>query len=133
MKLKVYLAGGMKSGWQDKVRRKIYAANSEKFDRFEFFNPSTHGLTDSKEYTTWDLFHVQHCDIVFAYMEEANLSGYGLALEIGFAKALGKTIILVEEKSKTDESFARKFAIVRESATVVFEELDKGIDFLKRF
>jgi hypothetical protein len=127
MKLKVYLSGGMKSGWQQQF------INISDSNLIEFFDPSKHGLTDSKEYTVWDLFYTKNCDILFAYMEESNPTGFGLMLEIGYAKALGKTIILVDEKSKKDENFARSFKIVRESATIVFETLDEGIEFLKSF
>jgi nucleoside 2-deoxyribosyltransferase len=132
MKNKIYLSGGMKSGWQQIVKTAFYIPTSGTY-WFEFFNPANHNLSDSKEYTAWDLFYTKHCDILFASMEESNPSGFGLALEIGYAKALGKTIILVDEKSKTDESFAGKFKIVRESSTVVFEDFDKGVEFLESF
>lgn len=97
MKTKVYLAGGMnESNWQKKV---IETINSE---NFVFYNPREHSLTNSTEYTFWDLFYVKQSDILFAYMQSDNPSGIGLTLEVGYARALDKSIILVDERSKND-------------------------------
>ena len=123
--MKVYLSGGMKSSWQSFVIGDC--------DGFEFFDPRRHGLSDPHEYTIWDLEHVRQCDIVFAYMESTNPSGIGLTLEIGYAKALNKTIILVDEKSCVDSEFEKRFRIVRCSADIVFNTLEDGIEFLKSF
>jgi nucleoside 2-deoxyribosyltransferase len=126
METKVYLSGGMnKSNWQDKVIKDIN--NKE----YIFYNPRLHNLAHSKEYTIWDLFYVKNCDIVFAYMQKENPSGYGLTLEIGYATALSKPIILIDERSFGDTSFKKHFEIVRESSSIVFNNLDEGILFLK--
>lgn len=122
----VYLAGGMQSGWQNVVIDRIR-------DRCVFFNPQDHMLSNSKEYTTWDLHFVKQSDIIFAYLEKNNPSGFGLTLEIGFAKALNKTIILIDERSKIDPKFSNYFKIVRESANVVFEDFESGLSYLERF
>ena len=124
--IKVYLAGGMDSNWQSNVI-------SDLKDNFIFFNPVDHQLDKSIEYTNWDLFFVNKCDILFAYMEKNNPSGFGLTLEVGYAKALGKIIILIDEKSKENIQFRNKFQIVRSSASVVFDELSRGIEYLKSF
>lgn len=127
METKVYLAGGMnESNWQQKVIDDIGKNN------FVFYNPREHSLTNSKEYTFWDLFYVKQADILFAYMQSDNPSGIGLTLEIGYARAMDKSIILVDERSKIDDVFASRFEIVRESSTVVFDNLKEGIDFLKK-
>ncbi|WP_159798933.1 nucleoside 2-deoxyribosyltransferase domain-containing protein [Flavobacterium sp. MK4S-17] len=127
MKTKVYLAGGMnQSNWQKNV---IESINSE---NFIFYNPREHSLTDSTEYTFWDLFYVKQSDILFAYMQSDNPSGIGLTLEVGYARAMDKSIILIDEKSKVDKNFAARFEIVRESATIVFDNLEDGINFLKK-
>lgn len=99
---------------------------------FIFFNPRNHMLDLSKEYTIWDLFHVNHCDILFGYMEESNPSGLGLCLEIGYAKALNKLIILIDEKSISDSIFRKSFSIARESATIIFDSFDDGVSYLKK-
>ena len=126
LKEKVYLAGGMKSGWQDKVIQQFE-------DKFIFLNPRDHQLNISEQYTTWDLHYVEKADIILAYMENDNPSGYGLTLEVGYAKALNKTIILIDERSATDSSFANRFKIVRESSNVVFNNLKDGLAFFERF
>ncbi|MBK8489229.1 MAG: nucleoside 2-deoxyribosyltransferase [Bacteroidetes bacterium] len=126
METKVYLSGGMNnSNWQQSVIEEIGATGHV------FYNPREHNLSHSREYTIWDLFYVKNCDVLFAYMQMGNPSGYGLTLEIGYASALGKPIILVDEKSDDDENFKRYFEIVRESSSIVFNNLSDGIKFLK--
>ena len=126
MKTKVFLSGGMKaSDWQKKVIKEINSKD------FIFFNPREHNLNDPKEYTAWDLFYVKECDILFAFMSSDNPSGFGLTLEVGYAKGLNKLIILIDEKSSVDDKFASNFKIVRESSTVTFENLKQGVEFLK--
>lgn len=113
------------SNWQDKV------INTVGKEGYAFFNPRLHNLANSKEYTIWDLFYVKNCDIVFAYMQAENPSGFGLTLEIGYATALNKPIILVDEKSDSNSQFKKYFEIVRQSSSIVFNNLDDGIKFLK--
>lgn len=125
-KAKVFLSGGFKSNWQAKVIQELG-------EQFIFFNPREHGLEHSDFYTTWDMHFVKECDILFAYMEESNPSGYGLAFELGLAHSLQKTIILVDEKSKTSESFARYFKILHNPSGVVLESLNDGIEYLRKF
>jgi hypothetical protein len=127
METRVYLAGGMnESNWQQKVIDSVGKQN------FVFYNPREHALVDSKEYTFWDLFYVKQSDILFAYMQGDNPSGIGLTLEIGYARAMDKSIILIDEKSKIDTAFENRFRIVRESSTIVFDNLEDGINFLKK-
>jgi nucleoside 2-deoxyribosyltransferase len=127
MNIKVFLSGGMnESNWQQEV------IDSVGIDGYIYFNPREHFLKESNEYTMWDLFYVKNCDVVFAYMQKDNPSGFGLTLEIGYAAALGKQIVLIDEKSSLDEMFAQKFKIVRESASIVFESFSDGINFLKK-
>ena len=113
------------SNWQQEV------INSVGKDGYTYFNPREHSLSKSNEYTMWDLFYVKKCDVVFAYMQKDNPSGFGLTLEIGYAAALGKQIILVDEKSSTNKKFEQKFKIVQESSSIVFDNFSDGINFLK--
>ena len=114
--MKVYLSGGMRSGWQDRVKKNC--------PDIDFIDPRAHGLGDPDQYTLWDLLGVSVCDILFAYMEDDNPSGFGLTFEVGYAKALGKRIVLV------DEQMHKYMAIVRASADVVLSSLDEGIELL---
>ena len=125
-KLKVYLAGGMVSGWQDDIISKLQG-------EFEFYNPSAHLLDSKEEYTAWDLHFVRNCDILFGFIEKSNPSGIGLSLEVGYAKALNKTIILVDEKSNSDEKFSNRFDIVRQSSSITYNKLEDGINMLQSF
>lgn len=126
MKSKIYLAGGFKGGWHNLVMHELK-------DFFTFFNPQKHNLDEVKKYTTWDLYHVGKADIILGYMSSTNPSGYGLALEIGYAKALGKLVILVDERSPIDETFARYFSICHESANITFLSLSEAIQYLQTF
>ncbi|HET8859537.1 nucleoside 2-deoxyribosyltransferase domain-containing protein [Marivirga sp.] len=123
MKSKVYLAGGMNSNWQKKII-------DELSDQFIFFNPSEHKLDDVKEYKVWDLYYVKNCDILFGYMEKSNPSGYGLALEIGYAKALNKLIILVDERSHSDATFHKNFKFIQLTSDIYFNKIEDGITML---
>ena len=110
---KVYLSGGMKSNWQDRVMQSC--------PEFVYFDPRGHGLVDPKEYTKWDLEHVDKADIVFAFMGIDNPSGFGMCLEIGYAHAKGIPIIFVDETNN------KYFAIVKECCLINETELEGGI------
>jgi hypothetical protein len=125
-KPKIFLSGGFRSNWQEKVV-------SECDRKGLFFNPREHGLEKSDLYTTWDIHYVRDCDIFFGYMESTNPSGYGLAFELGLAHALNKTIILVDERSTKDEVFAKYFKILYKPSGVVLDNLADGITYLKSF
>ena len=120
----VYLSGGHYSGWQDKV---VIADES-----FAYKDPSKNGLTDPKLYTEWDLDAIRNSDIIFAYLEEKNPGGYALSLEIGYAAALGKLIILVDEKSLCSRDVGQYLKIVQETSNIVFDTLEEGINYLKK-
>lgn len=118
----VYLAGGFRSGWQ---ARAVAVLNN-----YELFDPSTHNLDDPKAFTEWDLNAVRRSDIVLANMERTNPGGYALALEVGFAKALSKYIILVDQIE--DPIVDRYFEMVRQVADMVFEDLESALTYLGR-
>lgn len=122
---RIYLSGGFRSGWQDRV---IQAC-----PELEFFDPRMHQLESPEQYTFWDLHHLQQCDILFGYMEPNNPSGLGLALEVGYARALAKLVVIVDEKSPQDKEFALYFAITRTAADVVLDALEAGIEFIASF
>lgn len=117
---RIYLAGGFRSGWQ-----KLAA---DRLPRFELLDPSLHNIEDPAEYTRWDLNAIQQCDIVLANMEPSNPGGYSLALEVGFAKALAKKIILVDQLASLPVS--RHFEMVRQCSDRVFSTLDAALEFL---
>jgi hypothetical protein len=115
--MKIYLAGGMKSDWQDKIM--------EACPQHTYFDPRTHGLTDPFEYTKWDLEHVAESDLVFSCFTLDNPSGFGMCIEIGSAHRGETPIILVDEQQ------LKSWAIVRSCCDAVFDNIEAGIEYLK--
>lgn len=106
----VYLAGDMRSGWQDRLKS-LLPSDVETID------PRSHGLTDPAAYTRWDLDGVRRAAVVVAYMDPSNPAGFGLAIEAGYAYGLGKSIIFVDQMGADWRS--RYFDMLRQIATVV--------------
>lgn len=126
--MKVYLAGGFSSNWQQDV---IDSLSS--YESLIFFNPREHGLKNSDHYYFWDTLHLEKCDVIFAFLEESNPLALGLIFELGYARGLHKKVILVDEKSNKNADYAKQFKFARESVDVVFDNLEDGINFLKSF
>jgi nucleoside 2-deoxyribosyltransferase len=116
----IYLAGGMKSNWQDEVIAALPAVT--------FRDPRSHGLTDEKSYTEWDLKAIRDCDVVLAYMDTFNPSGFGMSLEVGYAHALGRIIFYVCEDETPRQKY---FGMVRACATKCFDSLERAIEALR--
>jgi nucleoside 2-deoxyribosyltransferase len=117
---RIYLAGGFHSGWQTIVKDKLKG--------FEYLDPAIHGIENPTEYTRWDLEAVKGADVILANMEASNPAGYSLALEVGYAKALGKKIYFVDQIE--DASISRYFDMVRECSDRVFGSLDEAVDYI---
>ena len=121
MRQKVYLAGGFNSDWRDKVKS---------LSNVDLLIPEFKNEMHWSEYGTWDVHYIKQCDICFAYMEKTNPSGYGLSAEIGYAKALNKTVILIIEPGHEKDKY---FQFLRQFADVVYMNLEEGIEFLSTF
>lgn len=130
MKQKVYLAGGFIGNWQNLVKENIdlvWLDPKEKERGVDVQEPMT-----LNEYGTWDLHNVKQADIVFVYCESTNPSCIGLSVEAGYAKGLGKTVILVLEKNNT--TIKDKYLdFLKTVSDIVFEDLESGIKFLSKF
>ena len=118
---KIYLAGGFRSNWQVLAKARLDGS-------FELLDPRAHNIQDPAEYTRWDLEAVRQSDIVLANMEASNPGGYSLALEVGFAKALGKRIFMVDQID--DPLIHRYFEMVRQCSERVFPTLVDALDHL---
>jgi len=94
-----------------------------------FFDPKTKPDNKWEEYATWDAHAIRQCDICFAYMGKDNPSGYGMAAEIGYAKALNKTVILIIELGHEKE---RHFLFLNKFADVVYTSFEDGVGYLKQ-
>jgi nucleoside 2-deoxyribosyltransferase len=116
----IYLAGGFRSGWQKSVIQQLPG--------YSFLDPSQHNIQNPSEYTKWDLEAIRASDIVLGNMEATNPGGFSLALEIGFARCLDKTVILVDQIE--DPSISRYFEMVRQCSDFVFKSLDQAIEYL---
>jgi nucleoside 2-deoxyribosyltransferase len=118
--MKVYLAGGMKQEWRNKIKDECITAN------IHFFDPTKTGLHEVNEYTFWDLLAIKNCDLVFAYFEKTNTSGIGMACEIGYAIALGKPVLLLNEQPDN-----HNFDFVVNSGVINIKSLEQGIKIIK--
>jgi nucleoside 2-deoxyribosyltransferase len=118
--MKVYLAGGFYSDWQDKVKNGA--------PQHEYFDPRVDA--DQRypfKFIQQDLDGIQWCDVLLAYFEKSNPSGLGLALEIAWAVAFGKKVILVDEHERIPEMLAgcsRRIYTSLHSAIWYLQELE---------
>lgn len=125
--MKVYLAGGMRSGWQEIVKQQM--------PHLDFFDPRDKELDDTwnlDKFGSWDLAHIRRCDVVFAYMEKTNPSGVGMACEMGYAYGLGKTVILCLELDNEHQK-DRYLGFMRKVSQIVFDNFEEALDYLKTF
>lgn len=120
---RVYLAGGMHTDWQEQVKSEVTG--------YIYLNPMDNQCKERDEFTFWDLSAVRECDIIFAYKELTNPTGHGTALEIGFAKALGKQIIFVMDEGH-EAPIERAFGMCMSVSDVVFSDFEKAKDYLRK-
>lgn len=123
MNKSIYLAGGMRNGWQD-----IFITKSDT-NNFIIYDPRKHEQSTEKNYTSWDINAIKKSDIILGHIEKDNPSGYGLCLEIGYAKAFHKTIIWVQDK---EDERSKYFGMSRELADYVFYDLNEAILFINK-
>ena len=114
----VYLAGGMRSGWQDKFTP---------IGGIGWVNPMTHGLDDPVDFTNWDLEGISRSDIVLVNVEKDNSRPFGLMLEAGYAKALEKRIILIDGQPES-----HNFVMVRVIADIIFTTEQDAIEYIEK-
>jgi nucleoside 2-deoxyribosyltransferase len=118
-KVAVYLAGGMKSGWQDDVKRILERPNLVTFDPREYNDPEA----GPDNYVWNDIFRIRAADIIFGYMEKDNPHGYNLMWELGFATAHDhKQVIFVDETERRTE--------MAQETTRFYTNLDAGVKAL---
>ena len=112
----IYLAGGMRDGWQDRVRP-LLGSNV-------VLDPRSWGSPDPAVYTMRDLQGVREADVVLVHMSSSNPSGFGLSVELGYAYALGKRIVFCDEIASDWRT--GYFGMHREMATVVCRSLEEA-------
>lgn len=75
----VYLAGGMKSGWQDEVMESCYDLIINGI--VEFFDPRKNPK-DPEKYRAADKKNWEEADIVFGYAESSNPALFAMCIEL---------------------------------------------------
>lgn len=118
--LKIYLAGGMEDGWQDKIAPLLSGHT--------LLDPRSWATPDPAVYTARDLAAVREADVLILHMSPANPSGFGLSVELGYAYALGKRLIFIDELGQDWRS--RYFGMHREMADVVCSTLQEAAEAL---
>ena len=98
---KVYLSGGTVTHWQDVVMHSLSHGLGNP-PIAEFYNPASFsvgsvGRPGLSLYDPMDKLKIEQCDILFAYLEASNPTPINVALELGYAKGLGKLTILCNE------------------------------------
>ena len=131
-KLKIYTAGGFYGDWRERFNKKLG-------DSFIILDPFSKEFDKSKrerkrllfkEYTAWDLWAIRTADIVFVYSEKTN-PGQGYIVEAGYAKGLGKTVVLVRELG--NEHMQDKYLnFIDCVADYVCYDFDEGMEFVSR-
>lgn len=119
--MKLYLAGGMKDGWQDKVS-KIMPAH-------ELLDPRSWSDPDPLIYTERDLNAIRSSDLVLVYIASNNPSGFGLSVELGYAFALKKPIIFVDA-IKND--WRSRYFDMHRQLSVVVDTLDAAAKIVNK-
>jgi len=71
---------------------------------------------------------VEQCDILFADLTKAKKISVGTMFEIAWAKIWNKNIIIIMEKNNIHQHL-----FVQESATEIFETLEEGFAYLRKF
>ncbi|HUT79558.1 MAG TPA: nucleoside 2-deoxyribosyltransferase domain-containing protein [Candidatus Bathyarchaeia archaeon] len=133
MKPKLYLAGGFHGDWRKIIKELLK-------DSFIFLDPLTPEIDPESgkrknlsfdEYTAWDLWAIRTADIVFVYSEKTN-PGQGYIVEAGYAKGLGKTVILVREDDNEymPDKYLQFLDCIADYKTF---SLTEGIKVLSRF
>lgn len=133
---RLYLAGGFRgplySGmdWQQRV---IYSLQD--CPEIKIYNPKAKEQNDtnveSDVYVEWDLSAIRKCDTILAYIYK-DLLPVGVLAEIGYAKALGKRIILVIEPSNNNIE-GHRFNFIKNMADINTYNLADAIKIITLF
>lgn len=120
--IKVFLAGGMVSNWQDEI---INAFRDEK--GIIFYDPrSTSDIREIDSYI-WCLDKIHDSSVVLVYMESENIGGYNTMFEAGIAAAEDKTIIFINR----DNNRRDLFGMLSLFADMQFSTIERAITVLK--
>ena len=124
--IKIYLAGGLVSGWQNRVIDAVPEA--------EYFNPlkvyreaKQEGRRETPaQYVKRDVDWIRACDIVFCYQEKDLPETCNCSWEMGFGQALDKRVIYVNERVRPE----RYASMVSETCQFYTTDFQHGLDYL---
>jgi len=115
----LYLAGGMYSGWQDRVKHRLK-------DKVDYYDPRIDTNQKSlADLTVADRDNAKKCDLMLAYFERLNPSGLGLAAEIGIAAGAGTARIYFVDEHVHIHGF------IASLCTRIYTNLDAALDVIE--
>ena len=116
----LYLAGGMYSGWQEEVKKRLG-------DKVKYYDPCTDTNQNClADLTIADRDNAKKCDLMLAYFEKGNPSGLGMAAEIGMAAAVGKARIYLVDEHTHIHGFLASLC------TRIYTDLDSALNVIER-
>jgi hypothetical protein len=119
----VYLAGGAASGWQNTVIVDVQGPR--------YLDPRNHGLSDPAAVSSWQMEAIRASGVVFANLEPAAPT-QDLAIQMSYARAVGRHVILVDQQSDTvTPAAAAALKPLLALADVSFPTLAEGITYLQ--
>ena len=121
--MKIYLAGGLRSGWRETVKM------SANYPDVKYLDPNDHNLSIPSQYTNMDLHMIDNSDLVFGYLEGNNPGGYNTLFELGYAVGKGIPIIFISEKPDWD----RYVGMVKQSSLFYTDIFEEGVMFLGKY
>jgi hypothetical protein len=113
------LTGRTTVAWADLVRQVLSSGH-------HVFDPRNSNTKVFEDYSFLDVLALRQCDLVIAYLELENPSGAGLIAEVAYAKGLGKSVLLINEKQDRYTRFVENFA------DLVFHRLEDAVPVISR-
>ncbi len=86
-------------------------------------------LSTSRAITTRDYYDVMHCDMLVAYVKGAKIVSIGTVVEIAWAKAFNKPVVLIIE----NEGNIHEHSMIREAIGYRVDSLDGAIYIVNSF
>lgn len=127
----IYLAGGMKTCWQDRVKADLRKLEERGLVRWN--DPRDNLTNNPAEYELLDVMRVQTADIVFGFAEDSNPGLYALCVELALGHAHGARTILVNElKEETDVKRVRYFRFIGVVCDFQTDKYHEGIRMLEK-
>lgn len=118
-KIRVFLSGGTKGNWQDRVRESIPDCYCH--------DPREAGkLTTMREIAELERKWLDESDILFFFFESSNPSGLGSAFEVGYCISKGIPVIFVDEKRTSHSEW------LGVHCNYVYHTLEEGIASLQK-